>query len=77
MIVREAWSGQEANLLNAIFVFTSKAQRWNKEAFGNVFIRKRIIMARLLGIQKALSNCPNAFMINLQNKLNDEYNLIL
>ena len=34
-------------------------------------------MARLLGIQKALSNCPNAFLINLRNKLNDEYNLIL
>ena len=34
-------------------------------------------MARLLGIQKALSNCPNAFLINFQNKLNDEYNLIL
>ncbi|XP_075669750.1 uncharacterized protein LOC142639464 [Castanea sativa] len=31
-------------------------------------------MARLLGIQNALSICP---VINLQNKLNDEYNLIL
>ena len=34
-------------------------------------------MARLLGIQKPLSNCPNAFLLNLQNKLNDDYNLIL
>ncbi|XP_065629087.1 uncharacterized protein LOC111990897 [Quercus suber] len=77
MLVRESWNGQEANLPEAISVFTSKAQRWNKEVFGNVFKRKRIVMARLLGIQKALSNCPNAFLINLQNKLNDEYNLIL
>ena len=34
-------------------------------------------MARLLGTQKALSNYSNSFLINLQSKLTDEYNLIL
>lgn len=34
-------------------------------------------MARLLGTQKALFNYPNAFLINLQSKLIDEYNIIL
>ena len=77
MLVRKAWSGQDPNLPDAIFVFTSKALRWNKGVFGNVFTRKKIIMARLLGVQKALPSRPNPFLINLQNKLNDEYNLIL
>ena len=55
----------------------SKALRWNKDVFGNVFTRKKIIMARLSVVQKALTSYPNPFLINLQNKLNDEYNLIL
>ena len=55
----------------------SKALRWNKDVFGNVFTRKKIIMARLLGVQKALTSRLNPFLIRLENKLNDEYNLIL
>ena len=77
VLVREAQIGQDANLLDTISYFTSKAQRWNKEVFGNVFARKKNIMARLLGTQKALFNYPNAFLINLQSKLIDEYNIIL
>ena len=77
VLVREAWNGQDPNLPDAISVFTSKALRWNKDVFGNVFTRKKTIMARLLGVQKALTSRPNPFLINLQNKLNDEYNLIL
>jgi len=45
--VRDAWSGHEENLVGAISNFSTKAQRWNKEVFGNVFIRKKQIMARL------------------------------
>ena len=77
VLVREAWSGQDPYLLDAISVFTSKALRWNKDVFGNVFTRKKIIMARILGVQKALVSHPNPFLINLQDKLNYEYNLTL
>jgi len=42
-----------------------------------VFVRKKQIMARLLGIQKALALRPNTFLLNLQNQLTKEYNLIL
>lgn len=76
-IVREAWSGKNARLASAISDFTMKVQRWNKEVFGNVFLRKKKIMARLQGTQKAIANCPNSFLINLQNQLSKKYNLIL
>ena len=76
-IVRDAWAAKEGNLDGAISNFTTKAQRWNKEVFGNVFIRKKQIMARLLGTQRALAVCPNSFLINLQDQLTEEYNLIL
>ena len=34
-------------------------------------------MARLLGVQRALANNPNSFLINLQEQLSGEYNEIL
>ena len=76
-MVRAAWKGQDVRLKGAISEFTVKAQRLNKEVFGNVFAKKKLIMARLLGTQKALAFRPNPFLINLQNQLSEEYNLIL
>lgn len=66
-IVRKAWSGQEVNLVDAISVFVTKAKEWNREVFGNVFAKKKRLMARLVGIQKAMANRPYTFLINLQN----------
>ncbi|KAL4596819.1 hypothetical protein ACB092_12G190700 [Castanea dentata] len=40
-VMIEVWSGQEDNLAKAISGFTLKALRWNKEVFGNVFVKKR------------------------------------
>ena len=76
-VVRGAWAGREWNLVEAITNFTTKAQRWNREVFGNIFVRKKKIWARLLGTQNALVIRPNSFLINLQKQLTEEYNLIL
>ncbi|XP_050242398.1 uncharacterized protein LOC126691394 [Quercus robur] len=76
-IFRQSWAGMEDNLVGAITRFTHKAQTWNKEIFGNIFARKRQIMARLLGAQRAIANNPNSFLINLQEQLSGEYNEIL
>ena len=65
-VMRDAWAGREGNLAEAITNFMTKAQRWNKEVFGNVFVRKNKILARLLGAQNALTVRPNSFLINLQ-----------
>nr|XP_023872395.1 uncharacterized protein LOC111985008 [Quercus suber] len=69
VIVRESWADMDVNLAEAITRFTNKAQIWNKEVFGNIFVRKRQIMARLLGTQRALANNPNSFLIDLQEQL--------
>lgn len=66
-IVKEAWIGKEADLAGAITGFIVKAQRWNKEVLGNVFNRKKQIMAKLMGTQRALANNPNNFLLKLQN----------
>ncbi|KAL0012862.1 hypothetical protein SO802_007970 [Lithocarpus litseifolius] len=76
-VVRDAWTGLEDNLEGAISRFTTSAQKWNKEIFGNVFTRKKKILNRLLGIQRALANRPCTFLINLQDHISEEYNHIL
>ena len=48
-IVSRSWSHFEM-LVDAISKFTDKATRWNRMQFGNVFNRKKNIMARLNGI---------------------------
>nr|XP_023870330.1 uncharacterized protein LOC111982945 [Quercus suber] len=65
MVVRDAWAGQDDNLPMAISGFTLKVQKWNKEVFGNVYAKKRQIMARFLSTQKALANHPTPFLVDL------------
>ena len=48
-IIRESWAGKEEYLAGVVTRFIQKAQTWNKEVFGNIFVRKKHIMARLLG----------------------------
>ena len=57
-VVREAWTGMDDNLEGAISCFTDRAQKWNKEIFGNVFLRKKKILNRLLGFKKPLPIAP-------------------
>ncbi|GMY07340.1 transposon tx1 uncharacterized 149 kda protein [Fagus crenata] len=76
-IVKEAWQGHNDNLSTAISEFISSAQTWNSEIFGNIFTNKRRLLARLLGIQKALARHPSSSLLQLQSNLSDELNQIL
>ena len=64
-------------LVDAISKFTDEAIRWNRMHFGNVFNRKKNIMARLNSIQGALANRPSNFLINLENELLKELEVVL
>ncbi|GMY07241.1 transposon tx1 uncharacterized 149 kda protein [Fagus crenata] len=76
-VVKEAWQGQNDNLSTAISEFISSAQTWNSEVFGNIFTNKRRLLARLLGIQKALARHPSSNLLQLQSNLSAELNQIL
>ena len=56
---------------------SSISKKWNSEVFGNLFTRKRRVLARLIGAQKALAENPNGFLIVLEKKLIEEYSLIM
>ena len=75
-VVKESW-GREQLLTDAISGFTRQAKQWNVNVFGNLFARKRRVLARINGAQKALSNNPSDFLIQLEKNLIEEYNLIM
>ena len=64
-------------LANATATFTEKARVWNKEVFGNIFHRKKRVVARLKGIQTMLSTNLNNFLVNLERDLRKEFTKIL
>ena len=57
--------------------FVNRVKKWNVEVFGNLFAKKRRVLARLKGTQKAIAENPNDFLLNLENKLLSKYSLIL
>ena len=50
---------------------------WNKNHFGNVFGKKRRLMARLRGIQKEMAVRPTASLIDLEKQLLRDLDTIL
>ena len=57
--------------------FVNRAKKWNVDVFGNMFAKKKRILARLHGAQKALANNPNEFLLELEQRLISDYSLVL
>ena len=67
-VVTHAWR-DSPNLGDAVNRVTQAAIRWNGSHFGNIFTRKKNLLARINGIQQALSVKPSIFLVNLENEL--------
>ena len=75
-VVKEAWS--EGGSLHLTTVgFTRKVRKWNSKVFGNLFNRKRRVLNRLSGTQRALANNPSESLLRLEKYLIEEYSSIL
>lgn len=75
-IVSKAWN-RNRKLAEAVDNFSKEATSWNRNHFDNIHQKKRRIMARIYGVQKALSNNPNSSLINLEKLLQQELESIL
>ena len=53
------------------------AIEWNRNHFGNIFVKKRRVIARLDGAQKALAKRPLEFLVELEKDLQRELNEVL
>ena len=75
-LLQGIWNSN-TNIVQAIDQVPDLLIPWNKEQFGNIFHRKKQVLARLGGIQKALTARHNEFLANLENELINDYNTIL
>lgn len=55
----------------------SRLRVWNYEVCRNVFRRKRQLLARPSGVQKALDSKPNEFLMKLDRELRSQYEEVL
>ena len=76
LIVYQVWE-RNNKLVYAINCFTQKAKEWNKNQFGNIFTRKKNLMLRLNGIQRALALRPSDFLVKLEDELLKELDHVL
>lgn len=77
-LVSNVWRENDHNpIFNILSTVKDHAVLWNKESFGNIFARKRRILARLEGINRSLAVNPNFFLENLQDTLSKEYQSVL
>ena len=74
-VVSRAWS-RGKDLAECINTFSRDASVWNKTHFGNVHYKKRRVIARIYGVQKALAAHPNTDLINLEKHLHQELDLL-
>ncbi|KAK8631406.1 hypothetical protein V6N13_028194 [Hibiscus sabdariffa] len=67
-MVADNWDSDKS-MCQTIRSFIVAADVWNKTVFGYLGSKKRIIMARLRGIQQALSCHPSSFLASLETTL--------
>ncbi|XP_024190144.1 uncharacterized protein LOC112194121 [Rosa chinensis] len=74
--VTTAWNNTVGNLLDKTNLLASELNTWNKDVFGNIFKKKRRLLARIAGIQKKLCVHDNPFLLNLEKELIKQYELV-
>ncbi|KAI8574007.1 hypothetical protein RHMOL_Rhmol01G0320300 [Rhododendron molle] len=74
-IVANAWQG--SNIFDCIKQVSKDGMAWNKDVFGNIFRRKRWVLARLEGVQKSMDYRFSHSLQCFEKDLITEFNEIL
>ncbi|OMO65780.1 reverse transcriptase [Corchorus capsularis] len=72
-----SWENHDAPIQSKLTKFAEVVKKWNKSSFGNIFQKKKRLLARLRGIQKARCNGENPFLVALEKELQHEYSKVL
>ncbi|XP_019190501.1 PREDICTED: uncharacterized protein LOC109184961 [Ipomoea nil] len=75
-VVERTWRSDRSFLENTQNL-ASELATWNKESFGNVFKRKRVLMNRLSGVQKTMAFKYHGGLAKLELKLRENLEDIL
>ncbi|KAF7839279.1 reverse transcriptase [Senna tora] len=76
VLVKNNWS-RATSIDEGLALIREQAKLWNKNVFGNIFLRKNRLIKRLNGINVALQNRHNPGLIKLEQELSSEYQDIL
>jgi hypothetical protein len=76
-LVKDSWSLFPHNVSLALEDFTHRVSFWNKHHLGNIFHKKKRLLARINGIQKAQSSHPTLSLSNLERDLSTQYQKVL
>lgn len=76
-VVQTAWEEKRGKPIDALAHVQEKSVIFNREIFGNIFKRKRIIEARMKGIQRTLERVDSLSLYHLEQSLQHEFNHIL
>ncbi|TYJ04313.1 hypothetical protein E1A91_A12G083800v1, partial [Gossypium mustelinum] len=75
-MLQASWR-DNVELLDSLLSLEVSLGEWNKSSFGNIFKRKRHLLACLDGVRKALEIEPNPFLFRLEKDLMTEYKIVL
>lgn len=75
-LIQNKWL-QHQELLKAINNFTISIHEWNHITFGNIFIQKKQLLARLNELQASPHYPTSQFLQNLEQELIVKFNHIL
>jgi hypothetical protein len=76
-VVEKVWATPVLNLSITFSIFAALVSAWNKSKFGNIFHRKKHILARLNGVQCALTSRPSKSLYSIEKSLREDYFVIL
>ncbi|OMO90064.1 reverse transcriptase [Corchorus capsularis] len=76
-ILKQSWENHDAPIQSKLTKFAEVVRKWNKSSFGNIFQKKKRLLASLRGIQKARCNGENPFLVALEKELQHEYSEVL
>ena len=77
-VVHEAWVSEEGPISAKIRRVGNDLSVWNTRTFGNVYVKKKRVLARLKGIQNYLQFNPDSiYHLNLEDTLQSEFMDIL
>ncbi|KAL5813436.1 hypothetical protein ACOSQ3_024195 [Xanthoceras sorbifolium] len=75
--VSKCWNRNVGSFSEKLNALALNLKDWNRDSFCCIFRRKRILLARILGIQKSLSCNYNSSLVSLEFQLSSEYNDII
>ena len=76
-VIERAWLRVVPQVFDKLLEVIKDSTIFNKEVFRNIFRRKRLLEARIKGIQRSLDDCYDVNLVHLEMQLQKDYSQVL